>query len=95
MLEIIILFFLTKNIGVLAASKGLPARRWKVRLVLAWILAELTGAVIAVIIFGKDDLFSCLLVAIGCAFSANYLVKNYLSKLPDVIGEEDINNIGR
>lgn len=94
MLEIIILFFLTKKIGVLAATKGLPAGRWKLYLVLAWIVAELFGAVIAVMIFGKDNLFSALLVAIACAASSYFILTNYLNKLPNVVDEEDVNNIG-
>ena len=95
MLEIIILYFLTKKIGLLAASKGLSAGRWKLNLVLAWIVAELIGAVIAIVIFGKDNLFSTLLIAIACAISTYFMITNYLNKLPDVIDEEDLNNIGR
>ena len=95
MLEIIILFFLTKKIGVLAVSKGLSAGRWKLNLVLAWIVAELLGAIIALVVFGKDNLFSALLIAIACAISTYFIIINYLNKLPDVIDEEDLNNIGR
>ena len=95
MLEIIILIFLTKKIGILAATKGLPGGRWKLYLVLAWIFAELFGAVIAVMIFGKDNLFSTFLVAIACAASSYFILTNYLNKLPDVVDENDVNNIGR
>ena len=95
MLEIVILFFLTKKIGLLAASKGLSAVRWKINLVLAWIVAELLGAFIGVVIFGKDNLVSALLIAIACAVSTYFIITNYLNKLPDVIDEEDLNNIGR
>ena len=95
MLEIILLFFLTKKIGILAEAKGLSAKRWKLYLILAWIGAELIGAFIAVLIFGPDDLFSCFLVAIGCAGTSYMAIKNYLSKLPDVINEDDVNNLGR
>ena len=95
MLEIIILFFLTKKIGVLAATKGLSAGRWKLNLVLAWIVAELSGAFIAVIIFGKDNLFIAQLIALACAVSTYFIITNYLNKLPDVVDEDDVNNIGR
>ena len=95
MLEILILYFLTKKIGLLAASKGLSAGRWKLNLVLAWIVGELIGAVVAVMIFGKDNLFSALLIAIACAASSYFVITNYLNKLPDIIDEEDLNNIGR
>ena len=94
MLEIIILIFLTKKIGVLAGIKGLPVGRWKLYLVLAWIGAELLGAIIAVIIFGKENLFSTFLVAIACAASSYFILTNYLNKLPDIVDEEDVNNIG-
>ena len=95
MLEIVILYFLTKKIGALAAIKGLSAGRWKLNLILAWIVAELCGAVVAVIIFGKDNLFSALLIAIACAVSTYFIITNYLTKLPDVVDEQDVNNIGR
>ena len=95
MLEIIILYFLTKKIGVLAATKGLSPGRWKLNLVLAWIVAELLGAFVAVIIFGKDNLFSALLLAIACAASTYFMITNYLNKLPDAVDDEDVNNIGR
>ncbi len=95
MLEIILLIFLTKKIGILAEAKGLSGKRWKLYLVLSWISAELLGAFIAVMIFGPDNLFSCFLVAIGCAGSSYLLIKNYLNKLPDVISEDDVDNFGR
>ena len=82
MLEIIILFFLTKKIGVLAVTKGLRAGKWKLNLVLAWIAAELLGAMVGVIIFGADNLFSCLLLALGFAVTSYILIKNYLTRLP-------------
>lgn len=94
MLEIIILYFLTKKIGVLAVSKGLSAGKWKLNIVLAWIVAELLGAMVAVIIFGKDNLFSALLIALACAVSSYFIITNYLNKLSDVVDENDINNIG-
>ena len=95
MLEIIILYFLTKKIGVLASTKGLSSGRWKLNLIFAWIVAELLGAFVAVIIFGKDNLFSALLIALACAVSTYYIITNYLNKLPDVVDEDDVNNIGR
>ena len=95
MLEIIILYFLTKKIGVLATTKGLSSGRWKLNLILAWIVAELLGAFIGVVIFGKDNLFSALLIAIACAVSTYFIITSYLNKLPDIVDENDVNNIGR
>ena len=95
MLDIIILFFLTKKIGKLALQKGLTSRRWKIHLIMGWFAGEFFGLIIGVLIFGKDNLFSCLLVAIGCAGTSYMLIKNHLSKLPDVISDDDVNNFGK
>ncbi len=46
MLEIIALIFLTKEIGKIAAGKGLKPGVWKLYTVLAWIAGEFVGAVI-------------------------------------------------
>lgn len=94
MIEIIILIFLTKNIGALAASKGLPSRKWKIYLILGWIAGEFLGAMIGVMIFGIDNLFSCMLVAISGALGAYFIIKSYLTRLPDNMNDE-IENIGR
>lgn len=94
MIEIIILIFLTKNIGALAASKGLPSRKWKIWLILGWIAGELLGAMIGVMIFGPDNLFSVMLIAISGALGAYFIIKNHLTGLPDDV-ENDIENIGR
>jgi hypothetical protein len=95
MIEIIVLYFLCKEIGKIAISKGLPPGKWKFNLVMAWIAAEIFGIIIGFIVFGKDNMFSCILLALGCAGSTYFLIKNYLSKLPDVISDDDLNNIGR
>jgi hypothetical protein len=94
MLEIIILIFLTKKIGEIAVSKGLPAGRWKLYTVLAWVASEFIGAIIGVMIFGADNLFSCFLLAIAGAIGSYFIIKGYLSKQPDVFDENDINHIG-
>ena len=94
MIEIIALIFLTQKIGALAASKGLPAGRWKLYLVLGWILLEMIGVFIGVAIFGFDNLVSWMLVAIGFALAAFFIIRNYLTNLPDQFGD-DIENIGR
>jgi hypothetical protein len=94
MIEIIVLFFLTKEIGKIAVTKGLSAGRWKFNLVMGWIAGEILGIIIGFILFGKENLFSCILLALGCAGTSYFLIKNYLSKLPDVISDDDLNNIG-
>jgi F0F1-type ATP synthase assembly protein I len=94
MIEIIVLYFLCKEIGKIAVSKGLPSGKWKFNLVMAWIAGEMIGIIMGFILFGKENLFSCILLALGCAASAYFIIKNYLSKLPDVISDDDLNNIG-
>jgi F0F1-type ATP synthase assembly protein I len=94
MIEIIVLYFLTKQIGKIAIAKGLSAGKWKFNLVMGWIAGEILGIVIGFILFGKENLFSCILLALGCAASAYFIIKSYLSKLPDVISDDDLNNIG-
>jgi len=95
MIDIIILFFLVIHIGKVAVKKGLPSLRWKIHLIMAWLGAEFFGVIIGYVIFGKDNLFSCFLIAIGCAATSYILIKNYLLKLPDVISDDDLNNFGR
>ena len=94
MIEIIVLYFLTKEIGKIALVKGLSAGKWKFNLVMAWIAGEILGIIVGFIVFGKENLFSCVLLALGCAGTSYFLIKNYLSKLPDVISDDELNNIG-
>jgi F0F1-type ATP synthase assembly protein I len=94
MIEIIVLYFLCKEIGKIAIAKGLSAGRWKFNLVMGWIAGEMLGIIIGFMFFGKENLFSCILLALGCAATSYFIIKNYLSKLPDVISDDDLNNIG-
>lgn len=54
MIEIILLFFLSKKMGDLAIEKGLSPGRWKLYTVLSWIVFELLGIIFGVILFGFD-----------------------------------------
>jgi hypothetical protein len=94
MLEIIALIFLTKEIGKIAVSKGLKPGTWKLYTVLAWIAGEFVGAVIGVLIFGTNNIFSVILVAVAGAITGYLFIKNILSKKPDTM-QDDIDNIGR
>ena len=89
MFEIIALIFLTKEIGRLADSKGLKPGTWKLYTVLAWIAGEFLGAVIGVLIFGPENIFSVILVAIAGALTGYFLIKANLSKRPDIYDEID------
>ena len=95
MIEIIVLIFLTKEIGILAMQKGLKAGWWKFYLVIGWILGEFIGLIIGVMIFGQDNIVSVMLTAIAVAVSSYFIIKNYLNKLPDFMDEEEIDRIGR
>ena len=94
MIEIIVLYFLTKEIGKIASTKGLPAGKWKFNLVMGWIAGEVLGIIIGFSLFGKENFFSCILLALGCAASSYFFIKSYLSKLPDILSDDDVNNIG-
>lgn len=98
MLEIILLIFLTKNIGALAERKGLPARKWKWITVGAWLGFEFIGVIIGILMFGQDNLAGLMLFAIVCAFGGYLAVKYNLDKRPDNKMDnkmnEDIDSIG-
>lgn len=94
MLEIIALIFLTKEIGKIAAGKGLKPGVWKLYTVLAWIAGEFVGAVIGILIFGTNNFFSVALVAIAGAVTGYLVLKANLSKRTDLL-DDDINQIGR
>lgn len=95
MLEIIALIFLTRQIGKIAHDKGLKSSTWKLYTVLAWFAGEILGAVIGLVIFGPNNLFSVLLVALAGAITGYYILKLNLDKRPDITLDDDINRIGR
>ena len=94
MLEIIALIFLTKEIGRIAHDKGLRPVTWKIYTVLGWIVSEIIGVIVGVMIFGKDNLFSIILVGLTFAITSYFIIKAQLNKLPDQGFDDDINNIG-
>jgi hypothetical protein len=95
MLEIIALIFLTKEIGKLALSKGLKPSTWKMYTVVCWVISEIAGLIVGVIIFVQNNLFSVALVGIIFAVTSYYIIKAQLNKLPDQNFDDDINSIGR
>lgn len=95
MLEIIALIFLTREIGKLAHDKGLKPLTWKIYTVLSWIFAEIIGIIIGVMIFGKDNLFSIVLVGLTFAITSYFIIKAQLNKLPNQGFDDDINSIGQ
>ena len=95
MLDLIALFFLTKEIGKLSLQKGVKPMTWKIYTIAGWILSEILGFIVALMIFEKDNLFSIVLVGFLFAITSYFIIKSQLQKLPDQNSEDDINNIGR
>jgi hypothetical protein len=93
MLEIIALIFLTKEIGRIAHDKGLRPVTWKIYTVVGWIVSEIIGIFAGAMIFGKDNLFSIVLVGLTFAITSYFIIKAQLNKLPDHF-DDDINSIG-
>jgi hypothetical protein len=93
MLEIIALVFLTQKNGELAVQKGLKPGIWKLYTVLGWIVAEIFGIFVAVIMFTEAPLIPAILLGLGCAFTSYFIIQSVLSKKPDHF-DEDINSIG-
>jgi hypothetical protein len=94
MLEIIALIFLTRKIGKLAYTKGLKPLTWKIYTIVAWIIAEVTGIIVALMMFDKDNLVSIVGVGLMFAFTGYLFVNKQLNKFPDKGIDDDINNIG-
>jgi len=94
MIEIIVLIFLTKEIGNLAARKGLKSGLWKFYMVAGWIVMELVGAFVGVMIFGPGNVISILLIAIAFAITSYFYLKANLNKRPDADLNDDIYKIG-
>lgn len=94
MLDLIVLFFLTREIGRLAFRKGLKPVTWKIYNVLGWLGAELIGILIGVVIFGLDNLISVQLIAFAFAITSYFIIKAQLNKLDDQSFDDDINRIG-
>ncbi len=95
MIEIIVLIFLTREIGNLALRKGLKPGLWKFYLVAGWIVMELLGAVVGVVIFGPGNFISIMLVAIAFAITSYFYLKANLNKRPDTDLDDDISNLGK
>jgi hypothetical protein len=94
MIEILVLIFLTRKIGDIAARKGVPVGRWKLYTVLAWILGEFGGLLLSMAI--TDNLGMNILFGIVCAVGGYLFVKYRLEQMPDHNENDDwINKIGQ
>ena len=93
MLEIVALIFITKEIGKLAHNKGLKPLTWKIYTIVAWIVSEIIGVFVGVMIFGVNNIFSVVMVGLTFAITSYFIIKAQLNKLPDYF-DDDINRIG-
>jgi hypothetical protein len=94
MIEIIILIFLTREIGRLALRKGQKPLTWKIYNVLGWLTFECIGLFVGLMIFGKNNLISVNLIGIAFAVTSYFIIKAQLNKLPDYEIDDDIHNLG-
>ncbi|HQW83439.1 MAG TPA: hypothetical protein PK987_03210 [Ferruginibacter sp.] len=83
MLEIIILYFLAKNIGALAIKKGLPPLKWKITMIATWIIFELVGMFLGISFFGTDNLIGLMTIGLASAFGGYLLIRYILENKPD------------
>ena len=95
MVDIILLIFLTREIGKIAAAKGLKPTKWKLYTILAWFVFEIWGIMFALLFFEKENLFSIFMVGLMFAVTGYFWIKARLNKIPDNRFEDDINNLGR
>lgn len=93
MLDLIPLIFLTIEIGRVAHDKGLKPLTWRIYTVVGWIISEIIGILVGMLIFSQDNLFSIFMVGIAFAITSYYIIRTQLNKLPDYF-DDDINRIG-
>lgn len=96
MIELVILYFLTREIRQIANRKGVPVFRWQFYTVVAWFFSELSGIIVGLNFFSRDNLVSLFLVGFAFAITSYFLIKARLSNLPDRGDlDDDIDHIGR
>ncbi|MCC7379646.1 MAG: hypothetical protein IT255_09820 [Chitinophagaceae bacterium] len=83
MLEIVLLYFLAKNIGNLAIKKGLPPLKWKITMIATWILFEFTGMFLGISFFGTGNLIGLMAIGLASAFGGYLLIRYILEKKPN------------
>ena len=94
MVDIIVLYFLVRDIGKIAASKGLKPLTWKIYTIITWFIFEIWGFVIALMIFDQTNLFSIFMVGFMFAITGYFWIKARLIKIPDNRFDDDINRMG-
>ena len=84
MLEIIALVFLSRNIGALAERKGLKKGWWIFFTVIAWIVGEFLGAVVAILVFQTEETLAIYPFAIAFAVASYFILRAVLKRKPDL-----------
>lgn len=94
MLDIIVLVLLTLNIGKPARRKGLKPGIWQSFTVLAWIVAEVGGVVLGLLLLGSENVIGAIFIGLGCAVASFFIIKSILNNKPDYF-EDEINELGQ
>ena len=83
MLEIILLFFLSRSIGKMAVARGLPPAGWKIRTVINWIVCEFLGIYLAIALFGftAENIISLSVFGIVSGFGGYLMIRHRLEKI--------------
>ncbi len=83
MIEIILLFILSRENGKLAELKGLNGTRWIIYTIIAWMIGEFIGLVIAVMMFSPNNIISIILTALLFGLAGYHFTRSHLQRLPD------------
>ncbi len=92
-MDIIILIFVSRRIWALAIQKGERPNRWVLYNIFAWVLTEVIGCVLAMMLFGSTNMVAVKSIGLFSAFGGYLFVRSILEKKPDSV-DDDINKIG-
>jgi len=95
MIEILVLIFLTRDIGRLAQRKGLNKNKWKLYSVLTWLGLEILGIITGIALFGSGNLVSIVLMGLTFASASYFILKAQINKRPDSDLEDEISRLGQ
>lgn len=92
-IEIVVLFFLSRNLSRIAINKGESPVKWAIICILAWMAGESMALIVLVSVLGEvpvTDYTNALLISLfgaGTGYLFYLFAKQALLKLPDL--EED------
>jgi hypothetical protein len=82
------MILLSPYIGRLAIQKGLKPGNWKLYFILTWLLLEIIGVIIGMMIFDYvTNKFSIALVGYAVGLASYFIIKSNLERLPDISKE--------